>query len=58
MKEKRVSVFDLSVDLNQDDFYLPSVDLLTAQVRPQTHAKTPASAKSPPSVRLLGSSVI
>lgn len=33
------SIFDLSVDLNQDDFYFPSVELLTAQVRPQKYSK-------------------
>lgn len=54
VKEKTVSskhsIFDLSVDLNHDDFYFPSVELLTAQVRPQKYAKTPlcssTSAKS------------
>lgn len=50
VKEKRVSIFDLSVDLNHDDFCFPSVELLTAQVRPRKYAKTPicssTSAKS------------
>lgn len=42
VKEKRSKdgLFDLSVDLSHDDFYFPSVDLLTAQVRPRKYAKT------------------
>lgn len=40
------SIFDLSVDLNHDDFYFPSVELLTAQVRPQKHTKTPISSST------------
>lgn len=44
VKEKRSrskdGLFDLSVDLNHDDFYFPSVELLTAQVRPRKHAET------------------
>lgn len=39
VKEKRIrsreGLFDLSVDLNHEDFYFPSVELLTAQVRPR-----------------------
>lgn len=38
VKEK-VSILDLSVDLNQDDLCFPSVELLTAQVRPRTSAQ-------------------
>lgn len=42
VKEKRSKdgLFDLSVDLNHDDFYFPSVELLTAQVRPRNHTET------------------
>lgn len=42
VKEKRSKdgLFDLSVDLNHDDFYFPSVDLLTAQVRPRKYTET------------------
>lgn len=42
MKEKRSKdgLFDLSVDLNHDDFYFPSVELLTAQVRPRKYTET------------------
>lgn len=66
VKEKRVSskhsIFDLSVELNHDDFYFPSVELLTAQVRPQKYAKTPVcwspSTKDEFRLRLLGSSFI
>lgn len=45
VKEKKLSskhsIFDLSVDLNHDDFYFPSVELLTAQVRPRKYAIAP-----------------
>ena len=40
-KDKRVSIFDLSVDLAPDDSFFPSVELLTAQVRPRKYSKTP-----------------
>lgn len=50
VKEKRVrskdSIFDLSVDLNHDDFYFPSVELLTAQVCPQKCTKTPVCSST------------
>lgn len=47
VKEKRSKdgLFDLSVDLNHDDFYFPSVELLTAQVRPRNYPPKWESAR-------------
>lgn len=47
VKEKRSKdgLFDLSVDLNHDDFYFPSVELLTAQVRPRNYPPKRESAQ-------------
>lgn len=64
VKEKRIrskdGIFDLSVDLNHEDFYFPSVELLTAQVRPQksTKAGICSAKKGILSAPHLGSSLI